>query len=96
MKHSINPTEYAIMEMVYRSSVQELNKHKRVPSIDHIHYRRLAYFLIEARRAAYQVANVKRTLKNVLDEFEVGYDAYYDWREKWHRFLPSNVKILID
>ena len=93
MTELINQTECAIMEWEYTRTREELNK--RVPDIDAINYRRLAYLLIETRRAAYKAAGVKRTLRNVLDEFDVGYDTYYDWREKWYRLLPSNVKNLV-
>lgn len=94
MTDSINPTERAIMEIVHNKTKNELQK--RVPEIDAIHYRRLAYFLIETRRATYIENGCKRTLASILNEFGIDKSTYYDWHEKWHRLLPSNVKNLID
>ncbi len=94
MNNSINPTERAIMELVREMTIQQLSK--RVPAIDTIENRRLTYFLIEVRRAAYIEKGAKRTLISVLHEFSVQKcDTYYEWRLKWHHLLPSNVKNLI-
>ena len=93
MNNPINLTEIAISEMVYRMSICALSR--QVPSIDEINYRRLAYLLIETRRAAYKAAGVKRTLIRVLNEFNIGYDAYYDWRLMWYKYLPENIKQLL-
>jgi len=66
---------------------------RTIPSIPAFNHRRLAYFLIETRRAAYKEAHIKRTLKQVLDEFEVEYHTYYNWREKWYLLLPRAIRI---
>ena len=29
----------------------------------------------------------------LIEKFDVGYDAYYDWREKWSKLLPPYIKI---
>ena len=88
-----NDLERAIMLIVRDMTNEQLAK--RVPMIDPIDYRRLAYFLIETRRAAYKEAHIKRTLKSVLDEFDVEYHTYYNWREKWYLLLPRAIRILI-
>lgn len=87
----INPTELAHIELEFERMKHALSK--TIPSIDELRSRRLTYFLIETRRAAYGLANIRKSLKDVLDEFDVGYDAYYDWREKWYRLLPPHIKI---
>ena len=93
MKETINPTECAIIELVRQKTTNELGK--RVPCIDDIDYRRLAYLLIETRRAAYKATGVKRTLIRVLNEFHICDDTYYEWRLKWYTLLPDAIKNLV-
>ena len=81
------------MQLEQTNMQQKLTK--SVFSIDPIDYRRLAYLLIETRRAAYKNAHIKRTLKSVLDEFDVEYHTYYNWREKWYLLLPHAIRILL-
>lgn len=82
------------MELVYQTTCMQLDK--RVPFIDSLENRRLTYFLIEVRRAAYKEKGIKRTLISILHEFNVQKcDTYYEWRLKWYHLLPSNVKNLI-
>lgn len=90
---SINSTELAHMNVEQKIMKQLISK--TVISVDNIDYRRLAYFLIETRRAAYEEAHIKRTLKSVLDEFDVEYHTYYNWREKWYLWLPRALRILV-
>ena len=92
-QNAINPTEWTFMLLEQANMQQKLTK--SVISIDPIDYRRLAYFLIETRRAAYKKAHIKRTLKSVLDEFDVDYHTYYNWREKWYLLLPHAIRILL-
>ena len=82
------------METMLQISLQQI--HSITPHADHIHRQRLTYFLIETRRAAYKTLRVKKTMLDVLAEFDVSRPTYDDWYSKWHRFLPSNVKILLD
>ncbi len=91
MLNSINPTELAHIELEFTRMQHALTR--TIPPIDELRARRLTYFLIETRRAAYGEAHVRKSLKDVLDEFDVGYDAYYDWREKWYLLLPAYIKI---
>ncbi len=91
---TINRTEQAIIEIMLQISVQQLNS--RTEQADHIQRQRLIYFLIEARRAAYKVLQIKKTMLDILAEFEVSRPTYDDWYSKWHRFLPSNVKNLLE
>ena len=91
MKETINPTECAIIELVRQKTTSELGR--RVPCIDNIDYRRLAYLLIETRRAAYKENGTPHTLISVLHEFNVQKcDTYYEWRLKWYRLLPEHIK----
>jgi hypothetical protein len=90
----INPTEQALIETMLQFSIQQINS--IIPHADHIHRQRLTYFLIETRRAAYKALCIKKTMLNVLSEFDVSRPTYDDWYSKWHRFLPSNVKILLE
>ena len=87
----LNPTELAHIELEYQIMKHELKK--RSPVINSIRARRLTYFLIETRRASYAEQKIKKSLKDVLDEFDVGYDAYYDWQEKWYHLLPRAIKL---
>ena len=82
------------METMLQISLQQI--HSITPHADHIHRQRLTYFLIETRRAAYKALRFKKTMLDVLAEFDVSRPTYDDWYSKWHRFLPSNVKILLD
>ena len=91
MKETINPTECAIIELVHQKTSNELSR--RVPSIDVLDYRRLAYLLIETRRAAYKESGASHTLISVLHKFNVQKcDTYYEWRLKWFRLLPEHIK----
>ena len=91
MKETINPTECAIIELVSEKTTNELGR--RVPCIDVLNYRRLAYLLIETRRAAYKENGTPRTLISVLHEFNVQKcDTYYEWRLKWYTLLPEHIK----
>lgn len=90
---TINSTELAHMDVEQNIMKQLISK--TVISVDSIDYRRLAYFLIETRRAAYKEAHIKRTLKSVLDEFDVEYHTYYNWREKWYLLLPRAIRSLV-
>lgn len=89
-KESINPIEFAHMKLEYSIIREALTKN--IPSVGALRSRRMTYLLIETRRAAYGEAGSPQTLKKVLDQFDVGYDAYYDWREKWYLLLPNWVK----
>ena len=90
---TINSTELAHMDVEQNIMKQLISK--TVISVDSIDYRRLAYFLIETRRVAYKEAHIKRTLKSVLDEFDVEYHTYYNWREKWYLLLPRAIRSLV-
>ena len=90
MKETINQTERAIIELVSEKTTNELGR--RVSCIDVLNYRRLAYLLIETRRAAYK-ENRTHTLISVLHEFNVQKcDTYYEWRLKWYTLLPEHIK----
>ena len=89
----LNSTELAFMNYEFNRTTHELKR--RIPSIDAIHSRRLTYILFETRRAAYNAAKIKRTLKSFYIEFGINKDTYYDWQLKWYHLLPSNVKILL-
>ena len=93
-QHPINPTELVLIETMLQISIRQINS--IIPHADHIHRQRLTYFLIETRRAAYKSLCIKKTMLDVLAEFDVSRPTYDDWYAKWHRFLPSNVKILLD
>lgn len=92
--YPINRTEQAMIEIMFRISTLELGSSVSQP--DPICRQRLTYFLIETRRAAYKALGKKKSILSVLDEFEVTRPTYDDWYSKWHRLLPSNVKILLD
>lgn len=93
-QHPINRTELAIIEIMLQISVQQIDSN--TPHPDHIQRQRLTYFLIETRRAAYKTLRIKRPILDVLAEFEVSRPTYDDWYSKWHRFLPSNVKNILE
>ena len=93
-QYSINPTELAIINTMLQISIEQINS--IISHADHIHRQRLTYFLIETRRASYKSLRIKKTMLDVLAEFDVSRPTYDDWYLKWHRFLPSNVKILLD
>lgn len=90
----INPTELAIINTMLQISTRQIKS--ITPQVDHICRQRLTYFLIESRRAAYKALCIKKTMLDVLAEFDVSRPTYDDWYAKWHRFLPSNVKILLE
>lgn len=90
----INPTELAIIETMLQLSIRQINS--IISHADHIHRQRMTYFLIETRRAAYKALRIKKTMLDVLSEFDVSRPTYDDWYSKWHRFLPSNVKFLLE
>ena len=91
MKETINQTERAIIELVSEKTTNELGR--RVSCIDVLNYRRLAYLLIETRRAAYKENRTPHTLISVLHEFNVQKcDTYYEWRLKWYTLLPEHIK----
>lgn len=79
----INPTERAIIEMVRETTEQQLRK--RVPDIDHIDYRRLAFLIVQTRIDAYKDAGVKQSLVLTLAECGITTTAYYAWYEKYNR-----------
>ena len=84
----INQTERAIVECVRERTREELVK--RVPSIDNIDYRRLAYLLIEDRMAMYEEAKVDETIPTSLAEFGINSpNTYYNWYEKWHKVYQA-------
>lgn len=79
----INPTERAIIEMVRETTNLQLRK--RVPDIDHIDYRRLAFLIVQTRIDAYKAAGVKQALVLTLAECGITTTAYYAWYEKYNR-----------
>lgn len=89
----ITTTESTIIRFVFEDTCAQLQR--RIPHVEHIDYRRLAYFLIETRRAAYRSTSIRRTLTAVLDEFGIQKPTYYDWREKFYRFLPPDIKNIV-
>ena len=79
----INPTERAVRDAVRSITRSELSK--RIPDIDFIDYRRLAFYLIEDRKADYEQAGIDMTIPKLLAEFGIkSPHTYYDWYEKWH------------
>ena len=82
-----------VIDFEFNRTMRELSK--IIPSVDPVDHRRLTYLLIETRRAAYKTAHVKRTLGSLLNDFGISDDTYYDWRIKWHRFLPEHIKNLV-
>ena len=94
MENAINQTTLALLETMREMTIKQVNK--RVAVVDQFDHRMLTYLLIETRRAAYIETNTPHTLIGVLHEFNVQKcDTYYEWRFKWYKFLPSNVKNLI-
>ena len=81
-----------VIDYEFNRTMRELSK--IIPSIDSLDYRRLTYLIIETRRAAYRAASIKRTLGDLLLDFGISDDTYYDWRMKWHRYLPDYIKKL--
>ena len=79
----INPTECAIIEMVRETTNTQLRK--RVPEIDFIDYRRLAFLIVQTRIDAYKAAGVKQALVLTLAECGITTTAYYAWYEKYNR-----------
>ena len=89
--NTLNPTTRALMDVMHDSTMRELQK--SFPCIDQFDHRMLTYLLIETRRAAYKENGSPIELISVLRQFNVQkYDTYYEWRLKWYKFLPSNVK----
>ena len=86
----INPFERATMNLVREMTEQQLSK--RIPDIPQMDYRRLAYYLIEDRIAAYKAAHIKQTLDDVLMEFGITKKAYYTWYEKYHSYYKQCKK----
>ena len=86
----INASEIAHIELEATLLKHELSK--TVHSVCVINSRRLTYFLIETRRSVYKENGIKKTLKNVLDEFDVEYHTYYNWREQWYLLLPHAIR----
>jgi len=84
----------AFIEAMLQISIHQINS--IIPHADHICRQRLMYFLIETRRAAYKTVGKKRTMLDILAEFDVSRPTYDDWYSKWHRLLPSNVKNLLE
>lgn len=87
---SLNPIEQLIVNGVHGLVQMELQK--RHPDIPSLNYRKIAYLIIETIRACAVEAGVKYTLQEVLDKFGIKYDTYYDWDEKWHRYLPEWIQ----
>lgn len=83
-----NQFETATRKVVLERTEQQLTK--RVPDIPAIDYRRLTFFLIEDRIAAYKNAEIDRTLDAVLLEFGItARQTYYNWYEKYHRYYQA-------
>ena len=83
-----NQFENATRKVVREMTEKQLTK--RVPDIPAIDYRRLTFFLIEDRIAAYKEAEIDRTLDVVLLEFGItSKQTYYNWYEKYHRYYQA-------
>jgi len=83
-----NQFENATRKVVREMTDKQLTK--RVPDIPAIDYRRLTFFLIEDRIAAYKEAEIDRTLDVVLLEFGItSKQTYYNWYEKYHRYYQA-------
>jgi len=83
-----NPFEDTIREVMREKTKNQLTK--RVPNIPAIDSRRLTFFLIEDRIAAYKNAEIDRTLDAVLLEFGItSRQTYYNWYEKYHRYYQA-------
>lgn len=83
-----NPFENAMRAVVREKTEQQLAK--RVPNIPAIDPRRLIFFLIEDRIAAYKTVEPKHSLDEVLIEFGItSKQTYYNWYEKYHRYYQA-------
>ena len=82
MKNPVNPTESAILDVVQRMSRNGLNK--RVPSIDDIDVKRIAFFIVQTRIDACKQAGIKQSLVTTLAQCGISTTAYYAWFEKYH------------
>lgn len=87
---SLNPIELLIVNAVHEILLIELRK--TYPFIPSINYRKLAYLIIETIRACAKEVGKEYTLQEVLDIFDIKYDTYYAWNEKWHQCLPEWIK----
>lgn len=90
MIESFNALESAIIDVVNNEVSQRLTK--RIPDIPSLDYRRMTYFLIEERIAAYKAAKNKQTLDCVLQEFGITKKAYYNWYEKYNSYYKQCKK----
>lgn len=90
MTSQLTQTELMVIDYEFNRTMRELSK--IIPSIDPVNHRRLTYMLIETRRAAYKAAGVKCTLRDILLDFGISDDTYYDWRLQWYRLLPEYIK----
>ena len=91
MTDSINPTERAIIELVRQKTTNELAR--RVPSIDQLDFRKLAFFIVQTRIDAYRQAGIKQPLVITLYECGITTKAYYAWYEKYHMLYKRYKKI---
>lgn len=89
-KEPLNSIELLIVNAVRELLLIELRKN--YPFIPSINYRKLAYLIIETIRACAKEVERKYNLQEVLDKFDIKYDTYYAWDEKWHQYLPEWIK----
>jgi hypothetical protein len=89
-KERLNSIELLIVNGLRKMLQLELRK--RSPLIPSLSYRKIAYLIIETIRACAKEAEKQYTLQEVLDKFGIKYDTYYDWDEKWHRYLPEWIQ----
>ena len=91
MKHELlNPIELLIVNGLRK--LLQLELRKRCPFIPSLNYRKIAYLIIETIRACAKEEGKQYTLQDVLDLFGIKYDTYYNWNEKWHRYLPEWIQ----
>lgn len=86
----INPTERAIIDLVRETTDRQLAK--RVPDIDFIDYRRLAFLIVQTRIDAYKAAGIKQALLLTLAECGITTTAYYAWYEKYSRVYKQYTR----
>ena len=90
MQNQFNYFESAIIDLVREKTDYQLTR--RIPDIPSLDYRRMTYFLIEERIAAYKAAKNKQTLDCVLQEFGITKKAYYNWYEKYNLYYKQCKK----
>ncbi len=79
----VTDLEKSMIDAVHEKTQHELTK--RIPAISAIDYRRVMYCLIEDRLAIYKQAGFRRTFDEVLTEFGIAKQTYYNWFEKYNR-----------